>query len=163
MDISKALDKNGFIINQSKLTDIPFGKYTADKHGCGLIAIYNAIKAVGIEPDLDDLIAYFKKYAYFGGKFGSNALQISVYLHKYHLDNGYMFCKKNFSKVDVGILWYKHSAGWHYVAFYSVGNGKFNFLNADKGKNPNVCTMDKFFERYVKSKIYAVFVVKKGG
>ena len=162
MDISNSLDKNGFIIKQSKLTNIPFGKYPANKIGCGLIATYNAIKAAGIEPDLDDLIEHFQHGLWFNGKYGANAFQISGYLHKYHLDNGYLLCKKNFSKIDIGILWYKHSGGWHYIAFYSVGNGKFNFLNADEKKSTNICTMDEFFNRYVKSKVCAVFVVKKG-
>ena len=163
MDISNALDKNGFIIKQSKLTDVPFGKYTADEHGCGMIAAYNAAKAAGANPNLDDAVQYFVDHSCFGGKYGANAFQISGYLRKFGLANGYLLCKKNYSKVDVGILWYKHNSGWHYVAFYSVGNDKFNFLNADERKMTNIRTMDEFFKTYVKGKISAVFIVKKGG
>lgn len=163
MDILNALDGNGFIIKQSKLTDVPFGKYTADEHGCGMIAAYNAAKAAGVNPKFDNAVKYFVDHTFLNGKHGATAFQISGYLRKFGLAKGYLFGKKNYSKVDVGILWYKHSAGWHYVAFYSVGNGKFNFLNADERRMVNIRTMDDFFKTYVKCKLSAVFIVKKGG
>lgn len=160
MDILNALDKNGFIIKQSKLTDVPFGKYTADERGCGMIAAYNAAKAAGANPSFDDAVQYFKYHAFLGGKHGATAFEISGYLRKFGLAKGYLFRKKNFSKVNVGILWYKHRYGWHYIAFYSVGNGKFNFLNANESKSSYICTMDDFFQKEVKSKLCAVFIVK---
>ena len=160
MDISNALDRNGFIVKQSKLTNVPFGKYTADEHGCSMIASYNAAKAAGVNPSFDDAVQYFKDHTFLGGKYGAIAFEISGYLRKFGLTKGYLFCKKNFSKVNVGILWYKHRYGWHYIAFYSVGNGKFNFLNANEGKIPYICTMDEFFKNEVKSKLCAVFIVK---
>lgn len=156
-------DGYNFIIKQSKLKNIPYGKTTVDQKGCGIIATYNAMKAAGMEPDFDDILSYFTKHAFMNGRFGSNAFQISGYLRKFNLSNGYIFCKKNFNKVDIGILWYGHKQGYHYVAFYADKDGKFNFLNADEKKYPLVCTMDEFFERYVKSKLCAVFVIKKVG
>ena len=155
-------DKYNFIIKQSKLTDISYGKTTMAENGCGIIAVYNALKVLGIEPNFDDILSYFEKYAFAGGKYGSTAFQISGYLRKFNLAKGYLFCKKNFNKNDVGILWYGHKNGYHYATFYSDKNGKFIFLNV-RDKYPLVCTMDEFFKTYVKSKLCAVFIVKKGG
>ena len=43
------LSEDGYIINQGMLREIPFGNYPSSKNGCGWIAVYNLMKALGNE------------------------------------------------------------------------------------------------------------------
>ena len=47
----EALSADGFIIDQRKTDNIPFGAVTSDRNGCGWIACYNLLRALGRDPD----------------------------------------------------------------------------------------------------------------
>ena len=58
----EALSSDGFIIDQRKTDNIPFGAVTSDRNGCGWIAAYNLRKALDhgisfdeVRQELDDL------------------------------------------------------------------------------------------------------------
>lgn len=43
--------KDGFIIDQARLTNIRYGVFTSDINGCGWIAAYNFLKRMGEDAD----------------------------------------------------------------------------------------------------------------
>lgn len=76
----------GFIEDQHNYTDMRFGKYTMDYSGCEVIAVYNAINALG-EGEPQNLAYYIADFENDGmvlnGKFGTAPKAINDRLNKY--------------------------------------------------------------------------------
>ena len=77
----KLWPQGGYIENQSKLHALKFGKaYTMAYGGCGLIAIYNTLVALGEKPSNDvflELSADLERHGVaWGGKFGTHPAAI---------------------------------------------------------------------------------------
>lgn len=153
-----AFNKEGYINDQGALKDIPFGATDLGNKGCGFVAAYNILKRLKRPIDLDYLHNFFLKTACFKGKFGISICQIIFYLISEKLFNGIVTSSKKYKNINLGILWYKHSGGWHYVTFYKEKNG-YIFLNAGlDGETP--ISFEEFLCKYSVS--FLTCVIKIG-
>lgn len=147
----KAITSDGYIINQSLLSNIKYGKYTSDYNGCGWISAYNSLISLGKSPKYTEVISDLQNHSIFNGLFGTNPL----YFNKYFSQKGYKvkinLCKKKFnaaaSSCTTNIILYFHSKGAHFVSFKSLGNGKYHFYNDIYGKEDDIRTMDQFLDQ----------------
>jgi len=146
---SNSLSKDGYIINQSKLNTIPYGKYTSDYNGCGWIATYNAMKLLGEKVDVENIIDYLNHYTIIKGKLGTNPAGIKNFFKERS------FSLKSTSHVEkfnsyskncgAGIILYLSNQTAHYVAFNKSGE-QYHFYNDIYGKEDDIRTMDQFLK-----------------
>lgn len=73
----------GFLESQNSYGDIPFGKSDMAYAGCEIIAVYNALIALGARTDLGELIRTFERDGMvLSGRFGTSPLAIRDYFEK---------------------------------------------------------------------------------
>ena len=115
-----------FIDNQNELSYMHMGLYGADWNGCGWIAVYNAMRMLGKQPNAADIIKFFDNAGntYLYGTFGARPSTISEYLTLQNLtgkmntipfiipDNVETVAKK----ASACIVLYVYNSGAHYVA-----------------------------------------------
>lgn len=160
MEIPKeALTPDGYINRQSKITNLSYDSIPVSETGCGLIAIYNVFKALGKPQPFDVILKYFNKTTIHSIHLGSNFLQIAGFMRKYNVKIKLVTDKAKFNRGNVGILWYKHKNGWHYVAYVKSNNNQYTFYNALDQALPVMDTMDGFLSKRVVCKLCAVFEV----
>jgi len=88
---------DSYIEKQTDYSDLPFGKGNFSDNGCGPIALYNALLAVGKEsvPSISSIISFLEhKGAVFGGRFGTSPFAIIKYIRNCGYDVT-LFKKKN--------------------------------------------------------------------
>ena len=72
----RALSDDGYIIDQRYTENIPFGGRPASRNGCGWIAAYNVLKALGQSPDSELLRRQLERTLLPGGRLGVNVLAL---------------------------------------------------------------------------------------
>ena len=155
----EAFNKNGFINKQGALDGIPFGATTLGDNGCGFIAAYNVLKRLKRPINTQHLYNFFLNTVFFKGKFGISILQLVLWLFGEKAFGGLAILPHTYKNIDLGILWYKHSFGWHYITFYKEKEG-FIFLNAGlDGITP--MSFEEFLAKYSVSFLTCVIKVKK--
>ena len=76
-------DNDGYIENQHKLGSIHYGRSDMAYAGCEVIAVYNALIAMGETPELGELIEYFERDGMvLSGRFGTAPRAIADYFTK---------------------------------------------------------------------------------
>lgn len=45
---ARCRDENGYLVRQSLMTDVPYGRRTVARAGCGFLAVYNAARFFGL-------------------------------------------------------------------------------------------------------------------
>jgi hypothetical protein len=156
-DLKKAMDENGFIVNQDKLPDVYYGLRTSDANGCGWIAVYNALKMLGENPDVPTLIGDMEDGVIYKGNWGTKLGIIKSYFENLGYNVTVTGWKRNFNKnaqeADANIIFYWNEGfpmnGAHYVAFTgatetqsdSQKSGYYQFFNAGRGAPDNDITL----------------------
>ena len=91
---------DGFIESQSELKDMRFGSTDMAYAGCEIIAVYNLLKAAGINKELSALIYRFERRgAVLNGRFGTSPYALYRYLKKEGLDAVRSIRRKDFDKI----------------------------------------------------------------
>lgn len=151
---SEVYSSDGFMIDQKKMDDVPFGRCTCKNSGCGCIAAFNLLKAERGAEDWDNIFAEFQKGLLLGGRWGVMPFKISRFLKKRDFSFQKMILPKRAAqaaeKSKSGILLYCTGHSLHYVAFYNCGGGVHRFLNADCGNDRHLMTMDAFLKKHSK-------------
>ena len=122
------------------IADIPVGSGNMSKNGCGILAIYNALLALGVSSNLYDIINYFVKKGFLvnglvaGGLFGIDPEAIPGYFE----DLGYRVTTAGYSDsssfqktidantVSIMLYWNDKNdltKGMHYVAIQPTADG----------------------------------------
>lgn len=159
--LKETLSCDGYINEQRKMTNFMYGPVLVALSGCGPIAAYNALKAIGKEQSFEKVLDYFNKTTIRCFRMGSNAFQIFGVMHKYKVKVKVHFRKELFNQSDVGILWYKHSLGWHYIMYKRIDNSEnYYFYNAGGIGKPIMSTMGTFIREHTVSKLCAIFELK---
>lgn len=144
---SRAFTKDGLIINQSLLRDLPNGWFSSDKNGCGWIAVYNVLTMLGAKVKPEWIIDDLRHGLVLGGKFGTHVFYILHYFNKRGYRVRTCAIPKRFAAVartaGACILLYRHSKGNHFAALRRE-NDSFHFYNARSGKADDVRTMEEF-------------------
>lgn len=154
------LTSDGYIDHQRALDDIVFKDSKISDTGCGVIAIYNAMHYLKMNPNFNDIKNYVAKTS-ITTKLGTTFMHVIGYLRKKKIYGGICTCKKNFSKINLGILLYLHKQGFHWVTFYRDGD-KYRFLNVYNGFAKKRLTMDEFLKTQSITCIKYVIKVKEG-
>ncbi len=148
--------KDGYIIDQARVTDIRYGAFTSDINGCGWIAEYNFLKRMGLSVDEKTLADELIRFSVFRGLTGTDILRLRYYLkkHGYRMPVKFRWNKKARlpEGTSAGIIWYCHKDGFHFVTFYAdeslspaaAGEAQFRFLNGHAGKEQHIDTMRGF-------------------
>ena len=139
---------DSYILDQHKLPELPYGKSTVNKDGCGFVAVYNVLKKLGKNPDLDDVYTWFHNCVSKGILKGTTLCQLYLGLKHFGLR---VRCVRysNFEKCNVGIIGYTTNANTgHFIAYYRSGDPeKHVFLNSNVYGST---TFDKFKETRIK-------------
>lgn len=101
-----SLDRTEFIENQKEWKKIKFGqgkRTNMEYSGCGIIAVYNALVALRMSPDIDTMVGLISRFeldgAVMNGRFGISPMAIK----KFFVKEGYdvdMVTTKSKEKID---------------------------------------------------------------
>lgn len=165
MELSpRALSTDGYIIDQRQTRSIPFGAVTSDQNGCGWIAIYNLLHALGRDPDPDKLIETLEKTLLFHGVLGLNLFALIWELKKQKLP--LCFAVRPFhaqqlaEQCPAGIILYFTGRRNHFVAFRREAQGRLRFFGAVPGLSHHEATMAEFYWDYVKFPLAVTITVR---
>lgn len=157
--IKTPYSKDGYIVDQARLTTIRYGALTSDINGCGWIAEYNFLKRMGQTVNEQALAQELIRFTLFRGLTGTDLFRLRYYLKKH----GYRMpirCRLNQKArlpegTSAGIIWYCHKDGFHFVTFYADatippqedGETRFRFLNGLAGHENHLDTMTGFLKK----------------
>ena len=145
------LSEDGYIINQGMLREIPFGNYPSSKNGCGWIAVYNLMKALGNEKPYEEIMEALTPYTLFKGLLGTRMPGIKKYIRSqgYAMDTS--FFKSSFEPLalgsQAGIIYYGTGKTYHFTAYQPTEEKTFRFFNSVYGRQNDILTMEQFIKR----------------
>ena len=154
--VKTPFSKDGYIIDQARVTDIRYGALTSDINGCGWIAAYNFLKRMGQTVDGKTIADEMIRYTLFRGLVGTDLFRLRRYFrrHGYRMPIRFFWNKKARlpEGTSAGVIWYCHKDGFHFVTFYADeaiapkvdGEARFRFLNGHAGKESHLDTMRGF-------------------
>lgn len=150
---ASVFDDEGYIIDQGKMADIPFGFFNTKDKGCGWIAEYNLLKINGLEITMQECIENLERFSLTGELMGQPFFSMAYDLRSKGLPVRISFpsnshaihIMKNFPN---GILLYSHSQGAHYAAFRNHYDGTITFYNAIYGKRYHRVKPEQFLSSY---------------
>lgn len=160
----EALSRDGYIIDQRKTENIPFGFFPSSKNGCGWIAAYNFLKAVDQDPDPEKTLKWLEKTLPLGGFLGVNLFALAYYIRRqgvplnvavrpFHAQELSETCRG-------GIVFYRAGRTNHFAAFRREENGTLRFFGAMAGAENHQMSMAEFYWKYVKFPISVVITAK---
>ena len=148
---NEACSEDGYIIDQRLVDDVPYGKFHSDYNGCGWIASYNLLRCMGRDISVDEVCRALEKGSLFRGLLGTGPFRIRRYLKKSGLHVKTVLSKKKAAALApaflCGMMLYRHSAGYHFVAFSNQGGGLMRFYNAICGKRNHDKSMQAFLSQ----------------
>ncbi len=150
----RVFDEEGYIIDQGKMKDIPFGWFNTKDKGCGWIAAYNLLKMNGLEKEMQEVAEDLQKYAMLGEVGGQSFITLGMYLKKCGLPVHFRPVMKATASYLMktshsGILMYTHRRGGHYVAWRNIGEGRVHFYNAIYGSRMHETDPESFITKHV--------------
>lgn len=151
-----AFAQSGHIVDQRRMTDVRYGLRMSNINGCGWIAVYNFLRCMGSRVLPDSVARALARHSLFRGLLGTSPFRIRRYLrrHGYALQSAFGISKaaERAAFAAAGILLYRHSGGWHFVAFVRADGDELHFYNAIAGAPNHVETMRTFLSRQNLSK-----------
>ena len=155
MELSpNALSSDGYIIDQRQTRNIPFGAMTSDKNGCGWIALYNLLHALGRDPDPEQIVTALEKTLLFHGVLGLNLFALVWALKKQklplHVALRAFHAQQLAEQCTAGIILYYTGRRNHFVAFRREDRDTLRFFGAVPGCRRHETTMTNFYWDYVK-------------
>lgn len=146
-------DDEGFIINQGRMKEIPFGWFDTKAKGCGWISAYNLLKMNGMETKMEVCAHGLEKHSMMGKLMGQNLFTLFIWLKQQGLNvkmslpvNGAAL--KMINETDSGIILYTHSRGAHYVTYRKLNASHVQIFNAVYGKRNHVMKASEFLKKY---------------
>lgn len=146
--------RDGYVIDQARLTDLPYGLRMSSRNGCGWIAAYNFLHAHGAVIDEETVAAQMARGALLRGLLGTGPLRVKRYLKRMGFATRLCIVRRggrcDMERAESGVALYRHGGGWHYVAFAGAPEaeaGARRFLNAVPGDEAHFETMDSFLKR----------------
>jgi hypothetical protein len=119
--VKTPFSKDGYIIDQARVTDIRYGALTSDINGCGWIAAYNFLKRMGQTVDGKTIADELIRYTLFRGLVGTDLFRLRRYFrrHGYRIANSMgTGTKKRASRRDKrGSDLVLPQDGFHFVTF----------------------------------------------
>jgi hypothetical protein len=149
-----AFSPDGYIIDQRYTDAAKYGARTSDTNGCGWIAAYNFLHAVGVQTDWRRIAEDMECGSLFRCTLGTSPFRLLRYLRR----RGYKLRQawgrdaviQLADQSNTGILFYRHTRGPHFVAFTREENGQLRFFNAVLGDARHVIGIEAFINGYAK-------------
>lgn len=117
----RAFSRDGYIINQRLLKNLPYGMKHSDYNGCGWVAAYNFLHACGRQKEYDIVRQQLEDSLILGGLMGTHIIQLYLYLrrHGYHLQwaFGRDAAARKAQQCKAGVLFYFNGVALHFVTF----------------------------------------------
>lgn len=152
---AQAFTSDGYIVNQQFIEEVPYGRKTTAAAGCGWIAAYNFLHALGREAAWPAIHDALDGFMLFGGALGTSPFRLYRFLRRQGLPHLAMALGRGralralMKGPHAGILLYRHQSGMHYVAFQPEG-ACCRFFNAMPGDTPHVERMADFLDTHAK-------------
>ena len=161
----EALSSDGFIIDQRKTDNISFGAVTSDRNGCGWIACYNLLRALGRDPDPEAIVRRLEKTLLLRGYLGLHLFALLRELQRnQHLPLEFAlrpFHAQQISQTaSAGIVMYFAGRRNHFAAFRREENGNLRFFGAIPGLAGEVISMAEFYWNHVKFPLALTITVR---
>lgn len=152
---------DGYIVDQNHMGAYRYRGMSSDINGCGWIAAYNLLHALGFEINHEQVFAQMN--AMFPLKIPGPTPNRVLYrtLRRYirfELLRGRRRARAC-EKSRAGILRYWEGPGPHFVTFVRQADGRFRFLNVADGLEDCQFSMPAFFETRCKSRFVRALVV----
>lgn len=160
----RALSDDGYIIDQRYTENIPFGGRPSSRNGCGWIAAYNFLKALGQSPDSDLLRRQLERTLLPGGRLGVNVLALIYLLRRQKIPMEFALRPFHVQQLAqqsrAGIIFYRAGKTNHYAAFTREPDGRFRFFGAAAGASHHSMSMASFYWDYVKFPLTLMIAAK---
>ena len=143
---------DGFITDQDCFEDYRYRTMQASINGCGPIAVYNILHALGQTPELTALLREMEALHRVQRPGPTTMRAMRAYLEK-HLPAMREYPGRDAAfaaalRSRMGILRYSEDGVPHFVSFFRQDSG-FRFFNVNDGLEDYVCSMEGFFERHI--------------
>jgi hypothetical protein len=160
--VERAWSGDGYLDRQEFMYNVPYGSSSVGEKGCGFIAGFNALKAIGLSPNVEQVYQWFVSHLIFKGKIGTNVFQICKFLRENNVKFRIVLGKKQYSKAKVGIMLYYTGENYHWVTYYfDEKASKFRFINADGHYSTVVrYTIDEFLKKHSENCFHYVIKIK---
>ena len=143
-----AMDRAGYIINQSLTAPVPFGKKGSVECGCGWIAAYNLRRWQGDEVEPEQVAHTLHRLSPLSGLMGVNVIALWIYLLFLGMRPLLLpVTRKTHHRGQAGIIMYKVRKGGHYVAYIPGGGDAYCFLNGVYGLEDDRAAMGEYVRR----------------
>lgn len=160
----KAFSSDGYIINQDFTSEYQYGAYPSSDNGCGWIAVFNLMRALGRDVGHEQVYEEMKAILPYEGRQGTPVETMECYLDQKGVAYDYMEGKdavlQEIPKYTYGIFRYAEQGIPHYVTFLRVDGEQFRFFNADTTKESHICSMRQFFQEHAVEPVIKALVVK---
>ncbi len=151
--------KDGYIIDQAKLKGVEYGSLgNSPGNGCGWIAAYNALKALGEKSDPYDIMREVGEGALLAGTVGTDPLYLLQFFRNRGYDAEVYVTKEGVEREvlrsDASILVYGYAynggIGAHFIAGYPMQNGSadMRFFNDGYKKENYIGPIDAHYHDY---------------
>lgn len=151
-----AFSEDGYLIDQDQCGGVRYGAWRSDRNGCGWIAAYNLLRALGRETPVCEVIRALLHRSLFRALLGTRLFVIYWYLRRRGFKPEIAAGRKQILAAGGqrrGILLYRHKDGFHFVCFLPDQDDTLRFLNAWTGPRDPVCAMEKFFSSCIKGRL----------
>jgi len=142
------LSVDGYITDQAKLRRIAYGKFGSHYNGCGWIAVYNLLHALGDPVSPGEIHEQLMQDLHFGGRFGTGPFRLMRYLRRRGYRTRFSFSVRSLQNGESGILFYWTGKPLHYVAFSAQKDGLYLFRNVAPGIGETVMEIKSFLNRF---------------
>lgn len=179
-----AYSRDGYLIDQGKLSGISYGRKTSRETGCGWIACFNFLRFMNRPQPPQEVARRMERMLLWGGRIGSHPLAVWWYLHQKGFRFRTAFTCWGAGRVlertagrTAGVIAYWHGKGAHFAAFVreealvpakeepdfidGTDRQTVRFLNAVYGMENHRLTMREFFRKYVKFPLAIVLTAKE--
>ncbi len=156
--------EDGYIVSQDYFSDYVYRTISSDINGCGWMAAYNLLRALGETPQFDDVRAEMD--GMHTRKFPGPTLTrvMREYLIRYvpgiRETRGRRNVIRAMNSSRAGILRYYEEGVPHFVAYMGNGEGRFRFFNVNDGMEDFTDTPGGFAKEHFKGGSCLVFSVE---
>lgn len=165
--LQSACSHDGYIVDQARVTGVRYGRRSSDVNGCGWIAVFNLLRCLGDPAPHEEIVRALSRHSLFRGVLGTSPLRVRRYLkrrgHTTRMYVGQKSAARAAEAIQNGILVYRHSQGWHFVAFLRPGEEPgLRFFNAGLPAK-QVMTMEAFLAEQNLTPFVLLLAPKKMG
>lgn len=143
---ARCRDENGYLVRQSLMTEVPYGRRTVARAGCGFLAVYNTAQFFGLPVRESEVWQYFHQGVFLGAVMGTTIGHLCRGVYRFGMRiTGVRY--RDLKNAPAGILWYHTGHSRHYVLVRRCEDGRYAFPNSSA---PEPLAFPEFYGKYVK-------------